>query len=497
IPNVAPDVGLSAPFNVMFTFFGQFFDHGLDLVTKGGGTVFVPLKDDDPLIAGPDHIRGNADDLPADQRFMILTRATNLPGPDGISGDNPATPQDESADDIHEATNTTTPFVDQNQTYTSHPSHQVFLREYVLNAQGRPVSTGRMIDGGGTINGVPVRNIGNWGEVKAQAAALLGIALGDADVFNVPLLATDPYGRFLRGPNGFPLLIMASGPPREGSRDAPIATAGSRKTGHAFLDDIAHNAVPRPGLAPDDDSGISRAGDPEPPGTYDNELLDRHFVTGDGRGNENIALTAVHTIFHAEHNRLAGYIDGLITAVLTPAEVTAWHAVDAASGWDYGERLFPAATFLTEMQYQHHVFQEFARKLVPTINLFVPDGINFQSDLTPAITAEFAHQTYRLGHSMLTETISRVNQNGSRNDIPLLDGFLNPLAFNDGGSAGPLTAAQAAGAIWQGGTRQVGHEIDEFVTEAVRNRLLGLPLDLAVLNLSRGRSEGIPGLNAV
>jgi len=30
-----------------------------------------------------------------------------------------------TADDIHDHTNTTTPFVDQNQTYTSHPSHQV------------------------------------------------------------------------------------------------------------------------------------------------------------------------------------------------------------------------------------------------------------------------------------------------------------------------------------------------------------------------------------
>ena len=50
IPNAAPDVGLSAPFNSMFTFFGQFFDHGLTLITKGGsGTVFVPLKQDDPL----------------------------------------------------------------------------------------------------------------------------------------------------------------------------------------------------------------------------------------------------------------------------------------------------------------------------------------------------------------------------------------------------------------------------------------------------------------
>lgn len=49
IPNVAPDAGLSAPYNSWFTIFGQFFDHGLDLANKGGGTVFVPLQPDDPL----------------------------------------------------------------------------------------------------------------------------------------------------------------------------------------------------------------------------------------------------------------------------------------------------------------------------------------------------------------------------------------------------------------------------------------------------------------
>jgi len=75
IPNITPDFGLSAPYNLMFTFFGQFFDHGLDLVTKSGGAVIMPLKADDPLIAGPDHILGNADDLPVDvdtvdQRFQ-------------------------------------------------------------------------------------------------------------------------------------------------------------------------------------------------------------------------------------------------------------------------------------------------------------------------------------------------------------------------------------------------------------------------------------------
>ena len=60
IPNVTTDVGLSPPYNSLFTFFGQFFDHGVDQTVKSGGTVFVPLQADDPLITlGPDGIAGN------------------------------------------------------------------------------------------------------------------------------------------------------------------------------------------------------------------------------------------------------------------------------------------------------------------------------------------------------------------------------------------------------------------------------------------------------
>ena len=42
----------------------------------------------------------------------------------------------------------------------------------------------------------------------------------------------------------------------------------------------------------------------------------------------------------------------------------------------------------------------------------------------------------------------------------------------------------------RGVTRTIGNEIDEFVTEALRNNLLGLPLDLPRINLARGRDAG-------
>jgi beta-lactam-binding protein with PASTA domain len=490
IPNITPDFGLSAPFNLMFTFFGQFFDHGLDLVTKGGGTVLMPLKDDDPLVAGPDHIFGNADDIPAAQRFMVMTRATNQPGPDGVLG---------TADDVQQAMNTTTPWVDQNQTYTSHPSHQVFLREYAM-VGGRPTQTGLVLDGGFCaprstgIAGDQICNVGNWNEVKAQAATMLGIRFVDTDVFDVPLILTDAYGHFKPGPQrGMPQIVTASGLVEgDPALGGVLIPANAFRTGHGFLNDIAHSAVPTAG-GPDADlvAGTSLQ-TPQPPGTYDDELLGLHMVTGDGRGNENIALTTVHQLFHSEHNRLRFNIDRLIhSGVLTAAEVTAWESVHPGSGWDYGERLFQAARFVTEMEYQHLVFEEFARKVQPLINPFL-GGI---TSINGAISAEFAHTVYRLGHSMLPEVVARINADESRNDLRLFDAFLNPAEYNDGGAAGPLTADKAAGSIIRGLTREVANELDEFVTDSVRNTLVGLPLDLPAINIARGRSEGIPSLN--
>src|SRR6185295_15861063 len=234
----------------------------------------------------------------------------------------------------------------------------------------------------------------------------------------------------------------------------------------------------------------------QPAGTYDDELLGMHFVTGDGRGNENIGLSAVHQIFHSEHNRLQHQIDQMISGpnpVLTATEVAAWHATDSGSGWDYGERLFQAARFVTEMQYQHLVFEEFARKVQPLINPFL-GGI---TSINGVISAEFAHTVYRLGHSMLPEVVSRISLNpvtGAETDINmrLFDAFLNPNAYNVNGT---LTADKAAGSLFRGLSRQVANELDEFIVDSVRNTLVGLPLDLGAINIARGRSEGIPPLN--
>ena len=524
--NVAPDEGLSAPFNQWFVFFGQFFDHGLDLVQKGGnGFVFIPLQPDDPLVTlGPDGAAGTGDEAAPGQQFMILTRATTYAGPgaDGILEDDPNTAGDESADNTTEHLNQTSPFVDQNQTYSSHPSHQVFLRAYEMR-DGAPVSTGGLLTnrdiGGdgifGTADDTELGGMSTWAALKAQARDLLGIELTDADVGNVPLIATDAYGNFIRGPNGFPQVVMLGpdGLPGtlddelvEGDPANPIDLANAVRTGQAFLSDIAHSANPfdsatGASLTADADADIGDDGDPA---TYDNELLDRHFMAGDGRVNENIGLTAVHHVFHSEHNRLVEHSKQVALATGDVAFLNQWLDADAqlttfpasqaeidALQWN-GERLFQVAKFGTEMQYQHLVFEEFARKIQPNVDPFLaPEG--FVTQLNPAILAEFAHVVYRFGHSMLLDEIDRLDPNFASSEIGLIEAFLNPLEFNNGGA---LTPEEAAGAIVRGTTRQGGNEIDEFKTEALRNNLLGLPLDLAAINLTRARDTGVPSLNA-
>ena len=231
---------------------------------------------------------------------------------------------------------------------------------------------------------------------------MLGIDLTDANVGNVPLLRTDPYGKFIPDPvTGFAQVIVglgADGVPNtaddiviSGTAANPVNLNTAVLTGHAFLDDIAHAAAPV--TAERRAAGGRRLGGRlfgrlqrarPADGQYDNELLDAHYITGDGRGNENIGLTAIHHVFHSEHNHLVDDIKQVdprdaatspsstngcwfrsrrSPQIDTPAEID-------ALVWN-GERLFQAGRFTTEMQYQHLVFEEFARKMQPDIDAFV------------------------------------------------------------------------------------------------------------------------------
>ena len=410
-----------------------------------------------------------------------------------------------------------------------------------------------------------------WGDVKQNAIDSLGLTLSDYDVVSVPLVLADEYGNVVRGPHGFAQLVYQV---LITDNVTHITTAVERTiegvskvydidhipvpgdivqdanhtyttqyvgAGAAFINDMAHNASPfndfGQALVADGDTIAGNLIIPDAQGqnpVYDNELFDSHFVAGDGRVNGYIGL-AIHDVFHSEHNRLVAQTEALVQQlldngdtsfvkewVLPGVDVTVLTAADTLAGrtthlitaeeWN-GERIFQVARFGTETQYQHLVFEEFARKIAPDIHLSGDTNVH----LDPAVFAEFAHTVYRFGHSMLNNLqrfsihqgpagdplngtpeldvngdpiLLDADGNAVSTDIALLTAFTNPLAYLDAGK-------DAAGQLALGSIAQVGNEIDEFVTGTLRNNLLGLPLDLAALNIARGRSEGVPTLNMV
>ena len=252
---------------------------------------------------------------------------------------------------------------------------------------------------------------------------------------------------------------------------AALTTAGLtlKDIGHAFLNDIAPTALGGNLVA---SGNFNSHGDLSL--LANATLLNAHVVAGDGRTNENIALTSIHDIFHSEHNRVLQAIQALELARQTlgdPAYIAGYVTMT-------GEEQFQAAKLVTEMEYQHMIFNEFARKLSPNINAFGAYDVT----INPAISAEFAHAVYRLGHSMLTDTVDMGPGNAP---IALLNAFLNPGSYTD------TTAMNVA----LGTSNQVGNAIDEWVVDTLRNNLLGLPLDLATFNIARGRDAGVPTLN--
>ena len=224
--------------------------------------------------------------------------------------------------------------------------------------------------------------------------------------------------------------------------------------------------------------------------------------------NENIGLTAVHEIFHSEHNRLFAQTKATVQANLDagdisfvndwllPGVVLTPGTAIADTQWN-GERLFQAAKFGTEMQYQHLVFEEFARNVAPAIHL--AGGVNIHID--PAITLGVRQRRLSLRpfdaereHRPLCAR--RRRQAGHRaGHRPAADDAGRPDRGLPQSDAVRQRRRHMTADIVLGTVNQVGNEIDEFVTEALRNNLLGLPLDLAALNIARGRDTGMPSLN--
>jgi len=213
---------------------------------------------------------------------------------------------------------------------------------------------------------------------------------------------------------------------------------------------------------------LSLEGDPNVPAG--DEAM---FIAGDERANEQVGLTAMHTLFVREHNYWAGRIR------------------EESPGLD-GDLIYQRARAMVAAEMQWITYNEFLPVLLG------PDALEPYEGYDPGVNASisnvFATAAYRVGHSMLSPRILRLDRRLApieEGALPLRDAFFSPAQVRDIGIEPYLR-----GLAWQ-----TAQEIDCFIVDDLRNFLFGPPgaggFDLASLNLQRGRDHGLPDYNSV
>ncbi|KAJ9586071.1 hypothetical protein L9F63_020268, partial [Diploptera punctata] len=202
------------------------------------------------------------------------------------------------------------------------------------------------------------------------------------------------------------------------------------------------------------------------------------FLAGDIRSNEQLGLLAMHTIWFREHNRIATELRHL------------------NPHWD-GDTLYYEARKILGAQVQHITYTHW----LPLI--LGPDGIKmlgeykgYDPKINPSISNVFATAALRFGHTLINPVLQRLNKTFGtipEGDIPLQKAFFSPWRLVEEGGVDPLIRGLFATPAKLKMPRQMlNTELTEHLFEVAH----AVALDLAAINIQRGRDHGVPGYNA-
>jgi hypothetical protein len=216
------------------------------------------------------------------------------------------------------------------------------------------------------------------------------------------------------------------------------------------------------------------------------------FVTGDVRGNENVELTALQTLFVRNHNLIAGELQQL------------------HPGWG-DEQLYQEARKINIAEYQNIVYTAYLPDLLGPNAL--PRYTGYNPKVNPGIATEFSTVAFRFGHSLLSGNIERQGNNGldvlpsdpAGASISLATDFFDPNILNPSGAVDPLTGHTSTdiGPILKANADGVAQADDLMAISEVRNLLFangGLQdngQDLMARDVERARDDGIGTYNQV
>ncbi|MGH0035647.1 MAG: peroxidase family protein [Myxococcota bacterium] len=196
------------------------------------------------------------------------------------------------------------------------------------------------------------------------------------------------------------------------------------------------------------------------------------FLAGDVRANEQVGLTAMHTLFVREHNRIAD------------------HLRDRNPELD-GDAIYERARAWVGALLQIITYEEFLPALLGEDAL--PPYAGYDPDVDASLRNEFSTAAFRFGHSSLSPRFLRLTRRlreRSEGHLALRDAFFSPDILRSEGGIEPLLRGLAF---------QAHQRIDAYVVDDLRNFLFGAPgaggFDLPALNIQRGRDHGLPSYN--
>tara|TARA_B100000029_G_scaffold121071_3_gene114436 strand:- start:599 stop:2320 length:1722 start_codon:yes stop_codon:yes gene_type:complete len=192
------------------------------------------------------------------------------------------------------------------------------------------------------------------------------------------------------------------------------------------------------------------------------------FFSGDTRANENIALTAINTLFVREHNRIAEEI------INDNPELS-------------DEEIFQMARKINTAIIQSITYNEF----IPSLGIELEPYVGYDKSVNPQISHLFSVVAFRIGHSQIGEQFILVNETNVKQTIPMQEGFFNPSIIQKHGIDSIIKGIIV--------TNQQASDI--YYHDSIRNFLFEEPqrggLDLCVLDIIRARDHGIPDYNSI
>uniref|UniRef100_A0A8C8SDE3 Lactoperoxidase n=1 Tax=Pelusios castaneus TaxID=367368 RepID=A0A8C8SDE3_9SAUR len=202
------------------------------------------------------------------------------------------------------------------------------------------------------------------------------------------------------------------------------------------------------------------------------------FKAGDARVTENLGLTALHTLFVREHNRLATELKRL-----NPQ-------------WD-GETLYQEARKIIGAMTQVITYRDYLPLLLgDETEKHLPCYGGYDESVDPTVANVFS-LAFRFGHSSIQPFVTRLDDDyqplGSYSHVPLHLTFCASWRVVMEGGIDPLLRGMlVVHAKLMKQNQMVVEELQERLFE--QTEVIGL--DLPALNLQRGRDHGLPGYNA-